>query len=186
MSTSFTVTLLMAWLLAGILVLCSGYISRFYEQPGIKQIIYVISINFLFLPIGSTVLALLRRQLNFRTIFKINLMGALANNVATIMLALNNYGFMSMAWGSLIGTIVTILLAIKFYPQILRTSIALQSFKKVFKFGSASTLASIITDIGLNTPDLIIGKLLGFSSVGYYSRGMGLTNIFNQMVNSAP
>jgi O-antigen/teichoic acid export membrane protein len=50
----------------------------------------------------------------------------------------------------------------------------LLGISKVFKFGSLTSLTSIISEFGSGAPDLILGRTLGFVEVAFFSRAYGL------------
>lgn len=183
--TALGVTLIFAWLMAIIIYTTKGYIADFYDEPGVEAVLIVLSISFILIPFNSTVLGLLRRELRFDIIFKISLISALCHACTAIVLAYNDFGFISLAWASLAGTIGTILIAILHKPSNAQFIPSLKEFKRVFSFGSSSSAASLISEAGLSTPDLAIGRNLGFNSLGFYSRAMGLIGIFNKLITSA-
>ena len=183
--TALGVTLFFAWLMAFILYATKGLIADFYNEPGIDAVLLVLSISFLFIPFTSTVLGLLRRELRFDVIFKISLISAICHACTAVLMAYNGFGFISLAWASLAGTISTIAVALIYKPTNAQFIPSLRELKRVFSFGASSSAASLLSEAGTSAQDLAIGRILGFSSVGFYSRAMGLIGIFNKLITSA-
>ena len=55
-------------------------------------------------------------------------------------------------------------------------------WRKISAFGLVATAGILLSEIGLRTPELVIGRLLGIEAVGIYSRADGLIDMFNRMV----
>ena len=68
--TAFGFTLLFAWAIAGLLILISLPVAMYYHEPGIRDVIIVLALNFFLLPFSSVVLASLRREMNFTAIYR--------------------------------------------------------------------------------------------------------------------
>jgi O-antigen/teichoic acid export membrane protein len=53
---------------------------------------------------------------------------------------------------------------------------------EVFRFGSLSSGAAVVREIGMAAPDLILGRTLGFAEVALFSRGVGLYKMLAERV----
>lgn len=183
--TAFGVTLIIAWSAALALYLCSDAISNFYDESGVKNVIIILAVTFLFIPFSSTVLGLLRRDMKFGTLFWVNLLSAIAHALTGITLAFYDFGFESLAWATVASASTTVLIAIINKPDKAEFTPSLSEFRRIFSYGSYSSGSAIAQEAGLSSPDLAIGRLLGFEALGYYSRAMGLISIFNYAVTAA-
>lgn len=183
--TAFGVTLIIAWSAALILFLFSGPIADLYEERGLSKVLNILASSFLLIPFSSTILGLLRRDLNFDKIFWINLASSLAHAITGCSLAYLGWGFESLAWATVASAASTVAIAILVRPDRAVFTPSLREFRRIFSFGSYSTGSSIAQEVGLSAPDLALGKLQGFDMVGYYSRAMGFISIFNQAVTAA-
>jgi O-antigen/teichoic acid export membrane protein len=61
---------------------------------------------------------------------------------------------------------------------------SLKEWRRIAAFGGFASGANLVGTIGVNIAELIIGRMLGFSAVAYYSRAMGLLNIFRMTVQA--
>ena len=183
--TAFGVALVIAWVMAAVLFALSGPVSDFYDEPGLRQVLRVLSVTFLLIPFGSPTLALLHRDMAFGRIYVVSVATALAHVTTGITLAALGFGFMSLAWAALAGTVVTVLIAAFYRPSVARVLPSFKEWGRVARFGSYSSAASIAAEIGMAAPDLILGRLMGFTAVGLFSRAMGVIQIFNRTVMNA-
>ena len=69
--TAFTVTLLLSALLSTLLLILSGGIAAFYHEAGVQQVLYLAAVNFLIVPFAATIMALLRRDMAFDRLVRI-------------------------------------------------------------------------------------------------------------------
>lgn len=183
--TAFTITLIMAWSLAGFIWVATPFIAAFYNEPGLIMVLQVIVLNFVMIPLGSVSLALLRREMKFSSIYWISITSAMAHAGVGICLASLGFGFMSLAWAGLTGVAVTVIGALLAAPQHYVTRPTLSEHARVFGFGSRMSAASIVSEVGAVAPDLIVGRMLGFTSLGYFNRALGFVQLFERTVTDA-
>ncbi|WP_445766378.1 lipopolysaccharide biosynthesis protein [Rheinheimera sp.] len=182
---AFTVTLIIAWTAAVLLHLLSPLLAYFFEQPSLIGLINVLSINFWLIPFSSVAFGLLRRQLNFNALYWINTLTALVSSVLAVILAYSGFSFMSLAWAAVAGSVVTVLLTNLFQPDSAIFWPSRHGVKAVLGFGSKSSVASLAIEAGQSAPELVIGKIINFEAVGFFSRAMGLATLFNKLIMSA-
>ena len=106
--TVFTMNLLIAWSLGGILFGGSNFIADFYGDPGVGQVLRVMSLMFFLLPFGTTTQAQLSRELEFGKLAKIHTVGSITRGCTKVALAYAGYIYMSLAWGAVAGMVLTI------------------------------------------------------------------------------
>jgi O-antigen/teichoic acid export membrane protein len=183
--SAFTVNLLIAWSLAIIVFFSSPWIAAFYREPGLGLVLEVLSINFILLPFGSTVNALLMRSMQFGILYKINLGWLVVRAATTVALAYLGFGYMSPAWGSVAGMAASVLGCFVWGRAYRIRGFGLTHWRAVTRFGMQQTVGGIVGQLGSYAPDFVIGRTLGFADVGLYSRGQGLINLFNTKIAAA-
>ena len=179
---AFALTLISAWLLALAIGLGSGYVAEFYHEPGVRSVMMVLSLNFLLLPFGSVPIAYMHRKMDFKYITLVNIIPNIVSVAATIGFAYSGFSYLSMAWGSVSGTVCTILLVQIWRSKELPFLPGFKGIRNVFSFGMLSNLVMILVDISKGIPDLIIGRVAGMTVVGYFGRSMGLVSMFENLV----
>lgn len=177
--TVFTVNLIIAWVLAGIILLASGGIGRFFADTGVTQVLRVMSIVFFLLPFGTTTVAMLVRELEFGKLAKIRISESVIRSCTAVVLAYLGFSYMSMAWSSVVGISVLIVGCTIWGWQYRTKGFSLARWKRVLHFGSNRTVADIARQLGDQSANLVIGRMLGMADTGIYSRGYGVVNIYH-------
>ena len=178
-------SLLVAWLLAGLVLLLSEPLARFYGEPRLTLVLRLLAINFLLIPFSALTLPMLRRQLRFRAIYAINAANSVVNLLVAVLLALRGYSYMSMVWAALAGSCASLLVSLLVRPQELPWLPARHGMRAIARFGAYATGGGLVDEAGVAAPDLIIGKLIGIESLALFGKAQSVLNIFNQAITSA-
>jgi len=178
-------SILVAWSLAAVVLCGSGVAARFYRDPRLSTVLQLLSINFLLIPFSSLALPFLRRQMRFSAIFAINTVSTAAQLLVSVTLAWLGYSYLSLVWGAVAGTAAALLVSLCCWPPGLPRWPARRGMRVILKFGSISTVSSVIDELGVAAPDLIIGKMIGVAEVGIFGKAQGVLNVFNQLVTGA-
>ncbi len=137
--SAFTLTLVFAWSIAVLFFTLSPFVAEVFDESTVHQILMVLAINFVIIPFGSVSLALLRRHMQFGTIFKINAASAIVRAVTAISLAAMGVGAMSLAWASLSGVVTTVGMIQLFRPAEMAFRPSFKAWHQIASFGSMST-----------------------------------------------
>lgn len=175
---------LFAWPLAAGIALLSGVAARFYGEPRLEALLQLLAINFVLLPLSSTTLPVLRRQMQFGAVCCINLCSGMVNFVCAIALAWQGQGYMSLAYASVAATATLVLLCVCLRPANLPWLPSWRGLPAIVRFGGLTTGGTLIDEVGVAAPDLIIGKLIGMEGVGLFGKAAGLLAVFNQAITS--
>jgi len=183
--TSFTVNLILAWLLAAGLYATSWLIGGFYGDPGVGRVIRVLSATFILTPFGTTAMALLQRNMEFGLLYKIRTGEVVVRSSVTIGLAFAGFGYMSMAWASVAAMMAWIVGCTIWGHEYRARGLSLAEWRLVVPFGVNRTVSDIVSELGQQSANLVVGKMLGLAYAGFYSRGYSVVNIFREKVVSA-
>ncbi len=183
--TAAGITLLLAWTLALLLALGSGWIAALYNKPEMRSVMLILSLSFVVIPFSSPTLALLRRNMSFKALFQIRIVSAIVHSSVAVLLAWQGYSFASLAWASFAGVATTAVIAAYHRPgqRIIWPSFV--EWRRVSSFGSKASVEAFVTEIGMNAVDMIAGRMLGFTAVGIFSRAQGLISMFAREFTSA-
>jgi O-antigen/teichoic acid export membrane protein len=164
---------IISWSLAIILFSSAPLFSNYYGIPDIKSLIWILSIPFFFSPYASVWKALLLRDFRFGRIFYYEMGIALFQLGALIFFVETGHGYFSIAYSSLVGEIVGIVLLCSLTPTWRFITPRIRDFKQLFSFGVFVTLSNVFRRVVLVIPDLVLGKLGSTSQVAYFSRAVG-------------
>lgn len=174
---AFSLTLMFSWAIALILFAGAEPLAAFYKHEGVASVLALLAVNFLLLPFGTPSLAMLKRELRFDSLAVNRIVKMAAATLVTIITAWLGQSYLSMAWGAIAGQIVGVVAIAMVRPQGLFMLPSFKGVGSIFRFGSISSAATLVHELGRSAPDLIIGRTLGFSAVAYYSRAAGLRDM---------
>lgn len=183
--TVFGFAILIGWILFVLVFLAAPTIADFYADERLLQTLRISSLNFLILPFCSISLSLLRREMAFNRLIKVNLIAASSGLVTTVSLSYAGFGPNSLAIGGVAVNVVTGIGAWLARTDRKFLLPGISEWRKVLNFGGQSSLAAIVTTVAMDINDLALGKILGFASVAIISRGQGLMNLFHRDVMAA-
>lgn len=180
--TAFGISIVIALVTAAILAALAGYAGEFYREPGITQAIYVIAASFLLVPFGATTLSFLRRELRFVDIAVIETVSAVVQNLSAIGMAWLGFGFMSLAWSSLLGILASVLMVLFYRPKSIPWLPSLSEWRRVLSFSSFVSGSALVNYINFSANDLVLGRMLNVSSVALFNRASGLAEMIGPMI----
>jgi len=158
------------------------WIAEFYRDDSLTGIVRVISINFLILPFNSISIALLRRDMRFDALMRVNVAAAAAGTFTTLGLAWGGVGSASLAWGD-VASSLTMAAGVSLtgaWSRLARPQ--LRRWRDILSFGGPGTVAGVVTSASMDINDLAVGKLLNFTQVAIASRAQGLMNLFGREI----
>lgn len=179
---ALTVNIAVSWAMAASLFALAPAAASFYREPGVADVMRVQSINFLLIPFGAVTMAWFRREMNFKPIFIVGLVGNITSFCVAVALAANGFGYMSLAWSSLAGVMVTVATSVLMRPKSFPHWPALKGVGRVIQFGKFATGIYVFGQAGKGAPEMIIGRAQNMAAVGMFSRAYGLVEIFNRLV----
>jgi O-antigen/teichoic acid export membrane protein len=182
---SFSVNLMVSWAAGGVLFIGSSWLSQFYAEPGVGEVIQVQALSFVLIPFGAVTLAWHRREMNFKPIFAAGIASHVVSFIVVIWLAVTGYGYMSLAWSSVAGVVAAVLVAAVTRPKGFPRGPGWQGVAEVFHFGKFASGVFMTSQVGKGAPEMVIGKAAGMAEVGMFSRAAGLVEIFNRLVIQA-
>jgi O-antigen/teichoic acid export membrane protein len=181
----WTVQLSLGFGLACLVLLASYPVSLFYEEPGMRDIMWVVALNYAVNPFGSLTYAWLMREMRFESVAMMRFASAVSGALVSVGLAWRGYGPISLAFGSLTATVANALMASYFRPKFFPWMPGLGEVKRVLSFGSKLTASSVVGMVSGGSPELLLGKLQDLTAAGLYSRSNGLVQMFNRLVTDA-
>ena len=184
-SAAFSVALLIAVTLAAITAALSGVASDFYREPGIRNVMLVLSINFLLIPFGQITLGYLQREMKFGAIAQVKIGSTVVHFTVSLGLAYSGFSYMSLAYASLANVLASAAIANLHRPKDMPWGIGFGEVQRILSFGSLSVVTNLAGALAKGVSDLVVGRMIDLAAVGLFSRAGGLIEIFNQGVMNA-
>lgn len=172
---SFTISLIVAFALAAGLVAVAPYTATPFRNRALPEVLRVESLLFVFTALGTTALALLRRGLDFRRLFVIEVSSYLAGYAfVAVALALLGFGVWSLVLGTLAQAALASGVALVMCRHSLRPLLAVEESRQLFDYGAAATLNSVVSYAARTADSFIVGRWLGVSALGLYTRALNV------------
>lgn len=179
---ALTVNIVISWLMAMLLFLGAPFAADFYHSDGVGEVMRVQAFNFILIPFGAVTMANFRRQLDFRPIFIAGLLANLTTFVVSILCAYSGMSYMSLAWSSLAGVVVTVSTSVWFRPADFPRWPGIKHIGKIIHFGKFASGIYIFGQLGKGAPEMVIGRAQDMVGVALFSRASGLIEIFHRTV----
>jgi O-antigen/teichoic acid export membrane protein len=186
-STAFYFNLGMSLVLAFLLVLAAPWIARFFAQPELEGITWVMAANLIVGALGAIHTTLLTKELNFRPLMWIGLWSSLLSGVLAIALAWRGFGAWSLAWQALAQSTITTVLLWWWHPWRPLRRFDPAALRRLLGFGGHVMAARLIDAVYTRMYSVFIGKLFSAASLGFYSRAQSTqqlpTNLMTGVLN---
>jgi PST family polysaccharide transporter len=151
-------------------------IAWFFHQPALTGITVALSASFLFDALAVQHMALLNRQMQFKTISIVEVGSMAAGFLVGIAMAMRDWGYWSLV-GATLSTAALRVSAIwtvsQWRPQ---TPARRSGTRPLVRFGADLTLVGVVYAVARGSDSLLIGRFLGSEAVGLYSRATALLN----------
>lgn len=173
-STVFYFNLVGSFLIYSIIFICAPYISLFYKQPLLTDIIRIYGVIFIINAFGAIQLTRLNKMMDFKTQMKISIPSTILSGITGVSLAVLGFGVWSLVYSAIVQALAgTIQL---WYWAKWRPLLAFNKnkFHHHFHYGVKLMFSGILDIIFTNIYTLLIGKYFTPAQVGYYNRADSL------------
>lgn len=173
-STLFWVNVALSLLLMLLIAALSPFVAGFYHEPRLQPITLAIAGMFLFDGLAVQHQALLRRQMRFGTLAKIQLISMALALAAAIGAAVTGMGYwaliLQLAVNQLASAVLTWLYC-RWIPGLPRRGAGTRS---MLKFGGYLTGFNFVNYFARNADNTLIGYAWGSSALGLYAKAYSL------------
>jgi teichuronic acid exporter len=185
LSTVFWINMLMALVLGVIMYFSAPLVAVYFEMPKLEPITKLMSLTFLIKGLSTLQNALYKKELDFKTPFKVNLFAGIASGILGIVLAFNGFGVYSLIYSQITGWVITTILIwyfSKWKPSFL---FDLSEVKELWSFGYKYSLSIFIDSIFLRLDTIVIGKLFNAATLGLFYKAQSLNKLVIQYAFSS-
>ena len=175
LSSIFWLNTLIGLIIAAIFVLLSKSIATFFGHDIIRIIIIIFSINIIFSAMSNVPRSLIRKKLDFKSIFYHRAIVLSLSGIIGIILALKGYGIWSILLQQVITTPMETFLYIFLSKWIPHFSLKRKHVEEIFHFSSYLSGTKFLNYFTKKGDLFLIGKFLGDYQLGLYSKGYQLT-----------
>ncbi len=151
--------------------------ANFFNEPLLRTIIPVLSINFILRPLTTVHIVNITREMDFKRIVLPKNISKIAAAIIAIVMALTGFGVWSLVFQRVLTNLFVTVIYMIVNPWKPRLRYSHASFKKIFSFGIYTTGTQVFNYLTQNIDYLLIGKMLGAQSLGVYSLAYNFTYV---------
>lgn len=169
-STVFYFNIVVSCVLYGVFYVSAPWIASFYNMPILNDVTRITTLSLIISGLTIVQQAKLTIDLKFRELAIASVFSVLLSGVCGIIMAYNGLGVWALVFQGLLSALsrTSILwLSSKWRPSFM---FSIESFKRLFSFGSKLLCSGMINTIYNNLYTLVIGKAFNASEVGFYNR----------------
>jgi O-antigen/teichoic acid export membrane protein len=180
--TVFTISLIVTFLGTVVLFVLSDSLATFYRMPELARYIQVIAISYAIAPFAHPIYAVLSRDMEFAKLAVLDTLTMLMNALISVVLVLQGFGYMGLAWATVISAATWTLLG--FYVRhdlsVYRPSLA--EWRSVLAFGACGSATALLYRSSESLFWLILGKVLDARAVGLFQRAVMLAQFPERVI----
>ncbi len=152
-----------------IIILTAHLAAEFYDEPKLTKIVYVAAINILLNPFYGIQFKLLERDLEFKSISKINLSGTLIGSLAAIVGAYLGLGVYALVLQSLVSSFIRLILVLVYRNWWPNFHFNFTEIKHMVWYSMRFKATQMSMYFERNIDYLILGKFFTSAILGYYA-----------------
>lgn len=144
-----------------------------YNEKDLTFVLRVISCIFVFQAIGSVRIAIISRNMRFKTLSICTIIASVISGAVGIVMAVCHYGvwalvFQKISYQALLNIIL--FAVIKWKPRI--KGVSFKRVGELFSFGSKVLGSSVISYVSDSSINIVTGRAYSVSALGYSSKGI--------------
>lgn len=161
------------------LFISAPWVSAFYNEPQLTDILRITSIPILFSGLLTIPNMIFTREINFKVTTKISFSRAILSGMVGIYMAIMGYG----VWALIVQGLVSYAIGIIMFNYYCRWKIKFifkkNSFHYLWGFGSKMLASNLLNTAYNNLYQIVIGKFYSPTDLGQYQRGQSYSGLFS-------
>jgi len=173
-SNLFWINAIIGLFLTSVVIAISPFVASFFNEKVVRNILLISSLGLLIGGLTIQHQALLRRQMKYAQLATVDVVSKLLGSVISIIIAIQIRNYWALVLMPLIISslyLLGIVIVLPWRPKRYRKKAGIRS---LIDFGKNMTVYGIINYFARNGDNIIIGKFIGASALGYYSRAYSL------------
>ena len=185
LSSIFWLNIICGIILCGIMLIIAPVVAKFYDEPRLKLLTIVFSINFLIAPFSIVQSSILKRVMDFRKLALIEMATTCIAGGSAVILALFGLGVWSLIWHIILTTLISALLLWQASDWKPRCYFDRNAVKELIGFSGNLFGFNVFNYFVRNSDDLLIGKYMGSAALGVYTRAYSIMLIPINQISAA-
>lgn len=170
----FWFTVLVGLALTLLVAAISPLVAAFYGDPLLRPITAAVGLTFILSAPAGVPTALLQKALRFKQIASVQVAATIVSSAAAIALALGGAGVWSLVAQSVVGAAAGSFLVFLVSDWRPRWKLDFRSLNDLLRYGAGLTGFNVLNYWSRSADNLLVGKFLGATALGIYSRAYSL------------
>ncbi len=175
--TAWLISIIRGVLVFLVVLICAPFVSLFFKNPDSLAVIYLISVVPLIRGFINPSSIKLQKNLLFGKEFGFKSVLFLVECLVSVLAALITKSASSLVWGMIAGALLEVLLSWKLFSPVPRVHFDNLRARKILGRGKWITVAGIFNYLYQNLDNIVVGRLLGKSSLGIYDIAYKVSSI---------
>ncbi|TXE02131.1 lipopolysaccharide biosynthesis protein [Algoriphagus aquimarinus] len=170
----FLFSILLGFVLAFVFFFSSTVLASFYNNEELIPLTRLLSLTVLFTAFGIVPNALLLKKLKFKQVGVATIIVQLFSGVFAVFFAYKGFSYYALVYKSIFDGFFTFLLFYWLSPIRLKFNLQKSAIKKIMRFSTFQFFFNFINYFSRNTDNLLIGKFISPTALGYYDKSYQL------------
>lgn len=178
-STAFVANVGISLVIYFLMFVSAPWIARFYNEPILKDLTRVLSLNFVLGSFNIVQRAKMMAKMDFKSLAQINVISTIVSGAVGISMAYYGCGVWALVGQTLCSTVVLIILFpiySKWKPSL---SFSKESFRHLFGYGSKLMITGVYSVVLNNVSSICIGKFYHSQQLGYFTRATQFSELIS-------
>ncbi len=184
-SSVFWLNLMLSGTIYAVLFAVSPLIAKYYHEPRLATIIPLISLQLILSSFGKMFFTFKSKDLDFKFISIVSIVGTAIGTVTTVVLAIYNYGIYSIIYGTLLQCLIVqatySISGMRKYRILFH--FRLSEIKDIIKIGGFQLATQVLDYLAAKADILLIGRFFGQEVLGVYNLAKELVLKVIQVIN---
>jgi O-antigen/teichoic acid export membrane protein len=143
----------------------------FFHEPQVARILQILAISFFLGAMSVVPTAMLNRAMEFRKVATAQTAAAILGTTVAVVMAISGKGVWSLVGGTVTASVVNTLVVWTFAPVRVYLVAWHGATRRILTFGLNLTGFQVLNYISRNADNLLVGRFLGSTPLGYYQMG---------------
>ena len=161
------------------LFISAPWVSAFYNEPQLTDILRITSIPILFSGLLTIPNMIFTREINFKVTTKISFSRAILSGMVGIYMAIMGYGVWALIVQGLVSYAIGVIMSNYYCRWKIKFIFKKNSFHYLWGFGSKMLASNLLNTAYNNLYQIVIGKFYSPTDLGQYQRGQSYSGLFS-------
>ncbi len=175
--TGFTLSMIIAAALAALLVAAGPSMAAFYGAVELKQYMYIAAVQLIVGTFYGPIAATLQRDMAFGKLAIVEIVVSIVGAAATIAFAIGGFGALSIAWSTLLQSIIASAAPLYFKRSFWAFVPCLKGWRAILAFGSYTSAGWALVRAYELFTNSVCGRVLSFDALGHFNRAIMICDL---------